>query len=159
MRTFDLAPLYRATVGFDRIADMMDRVLAADIAQPTYPPYNIEKTADNGYRISVAVAGFTGDDLTVEVKENTLLVAARKAPEETPEAARSFLHRGIASRAFERRFHLADHVRVTGATHADGMLHIDLVREVPETPEAAPDRDFQGLGYRGQGDCRRELSF
>ena len=133
MRTFDLAPLYRATVGFDRIADMMDRVLAADIAQPTYPPYNIEKTADNGYRISVAVAGFTGDDLTVEVKENTLLVAARKAPEETPEAARSFLHRGIASRAFERRFHLADHVRVTGATHADGMLHIDLVREVPET--------------------------
>lgn len=133
MRTFDLAPLYRATVGFDRIADMMDRVLAADIAQPTYPPYNIEKTAENGYRISVAVAGFTGEDLTVEVKENTLLVAARKATEDAPEAGRSFLHRGIATRAFERRFHLADHVRVTGATHADGMLHIDLVREVPET--------------------------
>ncbi len=133
MRTFDLAPLYRATVGFDRIADMMDRVLAADIAQPTYPPYNIEKTAENGYRISVAVAGFTGEDLTVEVKENTLLVAARKATEDSPEAGRSFLHRGIATRAFERRFHLADHVRVTGATHADGMLHIDLVREVPET--------------------------
>ena len=137
MRNFDLAPLYRATVGFDRIADMMDRVLAADIAQPTYPPYNIEKTAENGYRISVAVAGFTGDDLTVEVKENTLLVAARKATPEadaqTPEDGRTFLHRGIATRAFERRFHLADHVRVTGATHADGMLHIDLVREVPET--------------------------
>ena len=133
MRTFDLAPLYRATVGFDRIADMMDRVLAADIAQPTYPPYNIEKTAENGYRISVAVAGFTGDDLTVEVKENTLLVTARKAAEDAPESGRSFLHRGIATRAFERRFHLADHVRVTGATHLDGMLHIDLVREVPET--------------------------
>jgi len=133
MRTFDLAPLYRATVGFDRIADMMDRVLAADISQPTYPPYNIEKTAENGYRISVAVAGFSGDDLTVEVKENALLIAARKASEEPVDGGQSYLHRGIATRAFQRRFQLADHVRVTGATHADGMLHVDLVREVPET--------------------------
>lgn len=132
MRTFDLAPLYRATVGFDRIADMMDRVLAADIAQPTYPPYNIEKTSENGYRISIAVAGFAADDLAIDVKENALLVAARRAGEETAETGRSFLHRGIATRAFERRFQLADHVRVTGATHADGMLHIDLLREVPE---------------------------
>ena len=133
MRTFDLSPLYRATVGFDRIADMMDRALAADITQPTYPPYNIEKTSENSYRITVAVAGFAADDLTVEVKENALLVAARKASDEPADDSRSFLHRGIATRAFERRFQLADHVRVAGATHANGMLHIDLVREVPET--------------------------
>ncbi|MFO1174947.1 MAG: Hsp20 family protein [Paracoccaceae bacterium] len=129
MRTYDFAPLYRATVGFDRIADLMDRVLSTDVAQPAYPPYNIEKTAENAYRISLAVAGFSADDLSVEVKEGALTVAARKTAEEDP---RTYLHRGIATRAFERRFALADHVRVTGATHADGMLHIDLVREVPE---------------------------
>ncbi|KZY47186.1 heat-shock protein [Roseovarius sp. HI0049] len=129
MRNFDLAPLYRATVGFDQIADMMDRVLAADINQPTYPPYNIEKTADDAYRISIAVAGFAADDLMVEVKDGALVVSARKAEDDSQ---RSFLHRGIATRAFERKFQLADHVRVTGASHADGMLHIDLVREVPE---------------------------
>ena len=129
MRNFDLAPLYRATVGFDQIADMMDRVLSSDVAQPTYPPYNIEKTADDTYRISIAVAGFADADLSVEVREGALIVAARKA-EETDQKA--YLHRGIATRAFERRFQLADHVRVSGATHADGMLHIDLVREVPE---------------------------
>ncbi len=129
MRSFDLAPLYRATVGFDRVADLMDRVLASDVAQPTYPPYNIEKTAENAYRISVAVAGFTAEELTVEVKDGTLHVAARK-PED--DATRTYLHRGIATRAFERRFALADHVRVTGATHDLGMLHIDLVRETPE---------------------------
>ncbi|MDO8882333.1 Hsp20 family protein, partial [Pseudotabrizicola sp.] len=126
---FDLAPLYRATVGFDRIADLMDRALSADVAQPTYPPYNIEKTADDAYRISVAVAGFTPDELSVEVKEGALHVTARKAPE--PEG-KTYLHRGIATRAFERRFALADHVRVTGAVHEHGMLHIDLIRETPE---------------------------
>ena len=130
MRNFDLAPLYRATVGFDQIADLMDRVFASDLPQPAYPPYNIEKTAENAYRISIAVAGFAADDLTVEVKENALVVAARKADE--AEETRSYLHRGIATRAFERRFTLADHVRVTEASHADGMLHIDLVREIPE---------------------------
>jgi molecular chaperone IbpA len=130
MRNYDLAPLYRATVGFDQIADLMDRVFASDLPQPTYPPYNIEKTDDNAYRISLAVAGFAADDLTVEVRENALVVAARK-PEETEEG-RTYLHRGIATRAFERRFTLADHVRVTGASHADGMLHIDLKREIPE---------------------------
>lgn len=129
MRHFDLAPLYRATVGFDQIADMMDRVLANDLAQPGYPPYNIEKTADDSYRISIAVAGFSDDDLSVEVKEQALVVSARKADDK---AARSYLHRGIATRAFERRFHLADHVRVTGALHENGMLHINLAREVPE---------------------------
>ena len=129
MRSFDLAPLYRATVGFDRVADLMDRVLTTDVAQPTYPPYNIEKTAENGYRISVAVAGFTADELTVEVRDGNLHVSARKAADD---AGRNYLHRGIATRAFERRFALADHVRVTGAAHALGMLHIDLVRETPE---------------------------
>lgn len=129
MRHYDLSPLYRATVGFDRFADMMDRVLAADVQAPTYPPYNIEKTDQNTYRITVAVAGFTADDLTVEVKDTQLVIAAKKADDD---AGRTYLHRGIATRAFERRFHLADHVRVAGATHADGMLHVDLVREVPE---------------------------
>ena len=129
MRSFDLTPLYRATVGFDRIADLMDRVVASDVAQPTYPPYNIEKTADDSYRISIAVAGFTPDDLTVEVRDGTLSVTARKLAEDE---GRAYLHRGIATRAFERRFALADHVRVTGADHAHGMLHIDLVREMPE---------------------------
>ncbi len=129
MRAFDLTPLYRATVGFDRIADLMDRVVASDVAQPTYPPYNIEKTDEDAYRISIAVAGFTPDDLSVEVKDGALSVTARKSPED---ATRSYLHRGIATRAFERRFALADHVRVTGANHEHGMLHIDLVRETPE---------------------------
>lgn len=129
MRTLDFAPLYRATVGFDRIADLMDRVLTTDVAQPTYPPYNIEKTADDAYRISIAVAGFTPEELGVEVKDGTLLVSARKAPETTE---KTYLHRGIATRAFERRFALADHVRVSGAVHEHGMLHIDLIRETPE---------------------------
>ncbi len=129
MRTYDFSPLYRATVGFDRVADLMDRVLSADVAQPTYPPYNIEKIDENSYRISIAVAGFSGDELNVEVKEGALIVSARKAAEDT---AKTYLHRGIATRAFERRFALADHVKAKGATHADGMLHIDLVREVPE---------------------------
>ena len=129
MRNFDLAPLYRATVGFDQIADLLDRVMASDVTHPTYPPYNIEKTADDAYRISIAVAGFAADDLSVEVKDGAVVVSATKAEEDRD---RTYLHRGIATRAFERRFQLADHVRVTGASHADGMLHIDLMREVPE---------------------------
>ncbi len=129
MRNFDLTPLYRATVGFDRIADLMDRALTADVSQPSYPPYNIEKTDENAYRISVAVAGFTPDELSVEVKEATLVIAARKAEEVQTS---QYLHRGIATRAFERRFALADHMRVTGAVHEHGMLHIELVREMPE---------------------------
>jgi len=129
MRTYDLSPLYRATVGFDRIADLMDRVLTTEVAAPTYPPYNIEKTDETAYRISIAVAGFSEDDLAVEVRDGALVVSARKTE---ADEGRTFLHRGIATRAFERRFHLADHVRVTGAAHVDGMLHIDLAREVPE---------------------------
>ena len=129
MRNLDFAPLYRASIGFDQIADLMDRALTNDVSAPSYPPYNIEKTADDAYRISVAVAGFSDADLAVEVKDGALIVSARKSEEE---GERTYLHRGIATRAFERRFQLADHVRVTGASHTDGMLHIDLVREVPE---------------------------
>jgi molecular chaperone IbpA len=130
MRNFDLAPLYRATVGFDQIADLLDRVMTQDVGSSTYPPYNIEKTDESAWRISIAVAGFAAGDLTVEVKDGALVVSARKR--EDDESGRTYLHRGIATRAFERRFQLADHVRVTGASHADGMLHVDLVREVPE---------------------------
>lgn len=129
MRNFDLTPLYRASVGFDRLADVMDRAMSADIAAPTYPPYNIEKTGDDTYRISIAVAGFSADDLSVEIRDGAVIVSARKAEDED---GRSYLHRGIATRAFERKFTLADHVRVEGASHVDGMLHIDLVREIPE---------------------------
>jgi molecular chaperone IbpA len=129
MRTYDLSPLYRASVGFDRMADLIDRVMSQDSAVPTYPPYNIEKTADGAYRISIAVAGFTEAELSIEQREQELVVAARKAADDEP---RTYLHRGIATRAFEKRFQLADHVRVTGALHENGMLHIDLVREVPE---------------------------
>lgn len=129
MRRFDPTPLYRAGIGFDHMADMLDRVLSSDLQSPSYPPYNIERVEENAYRISLAVAGFRPKDLAVEVKENALLVTGRSAEDERE---RQFLHRGIATRAFERRFHLADHVRVTGATHQDGMLHIELVRELPE---------------------------
>ncbi|WP_136649503.1 Hsp20 family protein [Paracoccus aeridis] len=129
MRNMDLAPLYRASVGFDRMADLMDRALSADIAAPTYPPYNIEKTGENAYRISIAVAGFSADDLNVEMKDGAVIVSARKAEDD---GQHTYLHRGIATRAFERKFALADHVRVEGASHVDGMLHIELLREVPE---------------------------
>ncbi len=131
MRGFDFAPLYRATVGFDQIADLMDRLLTNEVSQPSYPPYNIEKLGEDAWRISIAVAGFSEDELNVEVRENSLIVSAKKK-EEAEDENRVFLHRGIATRAFERRFTLADHVRVIGASHVDGMLHIDLRREVPE---------------------------
>ena len=129
MRRFDLAPLYRATVGFDQVADMMDRIITDTASVPSYPPYNIEKTAEDAWRISIAVAGFSDEELSVEVRENALIVSARKADDSDE---RSYLHRGIANRAFERRFALAEHVHVSGASHAHGMLNIDLVREVPE---------------------------
>jgi molecular chaperone IbpA len=133
MRHYNLAqraPLYRASVGFDQIVDLMDRMLTTDVGNPSYPPYNIEKTGDDAWRISIAVAGFAETDLTIEQSEKSLLVSGRKADDDDTD--RQYLHRGIATRAFERRFHLADHVRVTEASHQDGMLHIDLAREVPE---------------------------
>ena len=129
MRTFDLAPLYRSTVGFDRLAAILDQVTSADVAQNSYPPYNIEKTGENAYRITLAVAGFGDDELSIEAKDGQLVVSGRKA--ETEEKA-TVLHRGIATRAFERRFQLADHVRAVDAVTENGLLHVDLVREVPE---------------------------
>jgi molecular chaperone IbpA len=133
MRHFDFAPLYRATVGFDQIADIMDRALTSESSKITYPPYNIEKKSDDTYRISVAVAGILADDIIVEVKENALFLAAKK-PE--IDESTSYLHRGIATRSFERHFQLADHVQVVSASHIDGMLHIDLKRQVPEALKA-----------------------
>lgn len=128
MRNFDLAPLYRATVGFDQIADLMDRVFTNDDSKETYPPYNIEKTDEDAWRITIAVAGFCDAELSVEVRDGSLIVTAQKSAEDD----KVYLHRGIATRAFERRFHMAEHVRVVGAAHKDGMLHIDLLRELPE---------------------------
>lgn len=129
MRHADFAPLYRSTVGFDRLFQMLDNVAGVDAEAPTFPPYDIEKVGENSYRIVMAVAGFSKDDLNVEVKENTLSVKGTK-PDES--ASAEYLHRGIAKRNFERRFQLADHVQVTGADVVDGLLYVDLVRELPE---------------------------
>ncbi len=131
MRTFDLSPLYRSTVGFDRLFSVLDSLTNVDATTQTYPPYNIERTGENAYRVTMAVAGFGEDDLSIEAKENTLTVKGeKKAEAEGKEAA--FLYRGIAGRAFERRFQLADHVEVKGASLENGLLHIDLTREIPE---------------------------
>ena len=131
MRTFDLTPLYRSTVGFDRFASLLDNVMTHDVAAPAYPPYNIEKTGDDAWRITVAVAGFSENDITIESREGQLVIAGKKTATEE-EQGRAYLHRGIAERAFERRFQLADHVKATGASIENGLLHVDLVREVPE---------------------------
>ncbi|NNM74302.1 Hsp20 family protein [Enterovirga aerilata] len=130
MRQFDLAPLYRNTVGFDRLFSMLDQFGGSEAA-PSYPPYNIERTGENAYRISVAVAGFSEDDLSIEVKENALTIRGEKKG--TPERKSDVLYQGIAARSFERRFQLADYVQVTGASLENGLLHVDLVREIPET--------------------------
>ena len=130
MRHFDFSPLYRQTVGFDRLFNLLDQAGGVDSASG-YPPYNIERTGENAYRVTLAVAGFSRDELSIETRENTLQVKGSK--EQAPPAdGRELLHQGIAARAFERRFQLADHVVVTGASLVNGLLHIDLVREIPE---------------------------
>jgi molecular chaperone IbpA len=126
MRTFDLAPLYRSTVGFDRLFSMLDGFETA----PGYPPYNIERTGENDYRITVAVAGFGENELSVESKENTLTIKGEKQVQE--EKTGEVLYQGIAARAFERVFQLADYVQVKGASLENGLLHVELVREIPE---------------------------
>ncbi len=128
MRTYDLSPLYRSTVGFDRMFNLLDQVTGAEA--PSYPPYNIERTGENDYRITVAVAGFSERDLSIESRENTLTI--RGAKDQPTEKRTESLYQGIAARAFERRFQLADHVHVTGAQLENGLLHVDLVREIPE---------------------------
>jgi molecular chaperone IbpA len=131
MRTFNLAPLYRSTVGFDRLFSMLNQVPDFEGATPGYPPYNIERTGDNAYRISVAVAGFSEPELTIVAKENTLTIRGDKQTK-TDEKNGEVLYQGIAARAFERVFQLADHVEVKGARLENGLLHVDLTREVPE---------------------------
>ena len=132
MRQYDLAPLYRSTVGFDRLFSLIDQMSGVDGAAPTYPPYNIERTGDNAYRISVAVAGFAEKDLNIETRENALVIRGSKAAVEGESPKPEVLYQGIAARAFERRFQLADHMQVTGALLEHGLLHVDLVREIPE---------------------------
>ena len=130
MRHVDFSPLYRSTVGFDRLFTMLDSLAQPEQTQ-TYPPYNIERTGENAYRITMAVAGFGEDELSIEAREQTLTVKAEKAEDEGSEKS-EVLYRGIAKRAFERRFQLADHVEVKGASLKNGLLHVDLVREIPE---------------------------
>ena len=124
---FDFTPLYRSTVGFDRLAQLLGE--ASSFEAPAYPPYNIERVSDDEYRVTMAVAGFGQDDVSIEVKQNTLTVTGRKS--EKSEKS-EYLHQGIASRGFERRFQLADYVQVTGAEMENGLLHVSLKREIPE---------------------------
>ena len=131
MLNYDFAPFYRSTVGFDRLLSLLDKASGADNAQ-TYPPYNIERTGENHYRITLAVAGFAESELAVETKEGVLTVRGAKDSQPKDADKREMLYQGIAARAFERRFHLADHVSAVKATVENGLLHVDLVREVPE---------------------------
>ena len=129
MRTLDFAPLYRSTIGFDRMLSMLDQPGGVEGSVPSYPPYNIERTGENTYRISVAVAGFSQADLSIEAKENRLTIRGARQPKEN---TAEVLYLGIAARAFERSFQLADHVAVEGASLDNGLLHVELVREIPE---------------------------
>jgi molecular chaperone IbpA len=139
MLNYDFSPFYRSTIGFDRLLGLLDKTAGLEASAPSYPPYNIERTGENAYRISLAVAGFADDELSVETREGVLTVRGAKSAQEKDER-RETLYQGIAARAFERRFHLADHVAATQAACENGLLHIDLVREVPEAqkPRAIP---------------------
>jgi molecular chaperone IbpA len=139
MRTFDFAPLYRSTVGFDRMFSMLDQFEGVEDPGSNYPPYNIERTGENAYRISVAVAGFTDADLSIDTNENRLAIRGDKQANDG-EKTRDVLYQGIAARTFERSFQLADHVEVKGASLENGLLHVDLVRELPEAmkPRSIP---------------------
>ncbi|MCR5855946.1 MULTISPECIES: Hsp20 family protein [Mesorhizobium] len=130
MRSVDFSPLYRSTVGFDRLFSMLDQIGQPDGGQ-TYPPYNIERTGEDAYRVTMAVAGFGENEISIEAHRNVLTVKGEKSEESANEGS-ELLYRGIASRAFERRFQLADHVEVTGATLKNGLLHVDLKRNIPE---------------------------
>ena len=131
MRTMDLSPLYRASVGFDRLVKTLDSASRVEESAFSYPPYNIEKVSEDAYRIVMAVAGFGEDELDITAKENSLVISGRKEKAED-ESEVKYLHRGIANRAFERRFDLADHIKVTGAKLENGLLAVELVREIPE---------------------------
>ena len=133
MQTYDFTPFYRSTVGFDRLFNRLDGLVGQEAK--TYPPYNIEKIGEDAYRITIAVAGFADSDLVLESKENNLVVKGAKAPD-TEQKTREFLHRGIAERAFELRFQLAEYVEVSGASLANGLLHVELKRQLPESKKA-----------------------
>jgi molecular chaperone IbpA len=137
MRNFDFSPLYRSAIGFDRMANILDNLNRAEQNQPTYPPYNIELTGEDKYRITMAVAGFDRAEINIEVNQNHLTVSANKL---TEEQTRTYLHQGIAARSFERRFQLADHVQVQSANYENGLLHIDLQRIIPDAmkPRSIP---------------------
>ena len=130
MDHFDFSPLFRSTIGFDRLTRLVDAATRVDSAAVAYPPYNIEKTGEDAYRLTMAVAGFSQTELDISVQENTLLVTGKAQKED--EAGGGYLHRGIARRTFERRFSLADHMKVTSASLNNGLLYVDVVREVPE---------------------------
>jgi len=129
MRNYDLTPLFRTSIGFDRMGQLLDAAMQLESKANSYPPYNIARAGDDAYRITLAVAGFGEADLDVTVQENRLTVTGRTADEG---GEVEYLHRGIAGRAFERRFQLADHIEVTGARMDNGLLHIELMREIPE---------------------------
>jgi molecular chaperone IbpA len=145
MDRFDFSPLFRSTIGFDRLTRLVDAATRVDNSVPTYPPYNIEKTGEDAYRLSMAVAGFAPEEIDLTVHENSLLVTGKAKKED--EDGR-YLHRGIARRAFERRFSLADHIKIVGANLENGMLHVDLARDVPEA--AKPRKIAIGTGQPGQ---------
>jgi len=130
MRNFDFSPLYRSAIGFDRMANLLDTISRTEQSQPSYPPYNIELTGEDQYRISMAVAGFDESELNIETKQNSLVVTGNNGVKGTE--SRHFLHQGIAARNFERRFQMADYVKVVSASLQNGLLHVDLVREVPD---------------------------
>src|SRR3954447_1078931 len=131
-QTYDFGPLFGSTVGFDRVFDLLQSATRGQQEADKYPPYDIERTGENAYRITLAVAGFKEDELTITAERNLLFVEGERRPTEAPGAERGFLHRGIGARAFKQRFQLADHVKVTGASLTDGLLTIELVREIPE---------------------------
>lgn len=133
MQAFDFTPFYRSTVGFDRLFNRLDTVVGQEAK--TYPPYNIERLSDDGWRVSIAVAGFSSDDIAIEAKENSLMIKGGKSAE-TSETEREFLHRGIAERSFELRYQLGDYVEVVGAELTNGLLNIELKREVPDSKKA-----------------------
>jgi molecular chaperone IbpA len=129
MRAYDFSPLYRSAIGFDRLAGMLDSASRLDAQAPSYPPFNVERVNENDTRVTMAVAGFTQDELEIEVKDQTLTISGKKSEESDDH---TYLHHGIAARNFERRFQLADHVQVTGAQLENGLLHVDTRREIPE---------------------------
>ena len=143
MTNFDFSPLYRTTVGFDHLSSLLDNIHRSDRAANSYPPYNIELIDENSYQITMAVSGFKSEELDLKSEQRTLTVRGQKNPDAN---TRNYLHQGIAGRNFERKFQLADHIEITGAQLKNGLLHIDLIREIPEAmkPKTIPISDSKG---------------